>query len=505
MLVLWWIPAGHIPTVEEAKARLDELGRNGPTAVGLHLPKALSRSGARRLVALTAESREPPKPSEEDVVALTALINEAYSPAEGFLYEGPRITAEEVRKKLDQGRFLLERDANGVLRGCVHVAITGDAGYFGLLAVSPAGQGRGRGRSLVRAAESFCLAKGCRTMSIDVVDSRHELLPFYARLGYEVVGERPFDDPRLNRPSHFVVLRKVLDPDLPEPSPGRPIPPLETAALTVVAMLAFATNSLLCRAALAGGHADAASFTTIRLAGGALVLGLLVRARESPPTGARLGWGSAVALFVYALAFSLAYLRIAAGVGALLMFAAVQLTMIGAGLRAGERPRALEWVGSGLVGRWPRGADPAGARATRSRGRSSHARRRGGVGLVLAARATKRGCGGGERRELRARGPAGRWARARSWRCSGHRISPAGALLALASGALASGLGYAVWYAALRGLSATRAAIVQLSVPPLAAAGGVLVLGESFSARLVIASVLILGGIALAVLGHARS
>jgi drug/metabolite transporter (DMT)-like permease/ribosomal protein S18 acetylase RimI-like enzyme len=454
---------------------------------------------------LTSEPRDPREASENDVPALTALINEAYSPAEGFLYEGPRITTGEVRSKLDHGRFLLERDANGTLRGCVYVTVTGDSGYFGLLAVSPTDQGRGLGRSLVKAAESLCRSKGCRSMTLDVVDSRRELFSFYARLGYEVAGERPFDDPRLNRPSHFVVMRKVLAPQPEEPALRKPVPALETAALTVVAMLAFATNSLLCRAALAGGHADATSFTTIRLAGGALVLGLLVRARESPQPGVRPGWDSALALFVYALAFSLAYLRIAAGVGALLMFAAVQLTMIGAGLRAGERPRALEWIGlassvAGLVVLTRPGLsrpDLVGAflmlAAGVAWGLYSLRGRRSTDAVAANASSFARAV------------PLALGASALLALLGVPHLSRTGALLALASGALASGLGYAVWYAALRGHTATSAAIVQLLVPPLAAAGGVLVLGESVSARLLVGSVLILSGIALAVVGRRPS
>lgn len=164
--------------------------------------------------------------NDGDVRALTALINEAYAPAEGFLYEGLRITAGEVRERLDHGRFLIDVDPDGALRGCVHVKITGDSGYFGLLAVSPARQKRGLGRSLALAAESFCRARGCRTMVIDVVSQRRELLAFYARLGYEVAGERPFDDARLNQPAHFVIMRKSLGPEAPTPDagsePGRP-------------------------------------------------------------------------------------------------------------------------------------------------------------------------------------------------------------------------------------------------------------------------------------------
>ena len=142
-----------------------------------------------------------------------------------------------------------------------------------------------------------------------------------------------------------------------------------TAGLTVVALVAFAANSLLCRAALAGGFSDATTFTTLRLAGGAVALGLLVRARGAPRARSGGGWLSATALFVYALSFSLAYVRIPAGTGALLAFAAVQLTMLGGGLLAGERPRSREWWGlgfslAGLVALTRPGLalpDPAGA------------------------------------------------------------------------------------------------------------------------------------------------
>jgi GNAT superfamily N-acetyltransferase len=148
---------------------------------------------------------------ENDVLPLAALVNAAYAPAEGFLYDGLRITAAEVREKLAHGWFLVEVDLEGALRGCVHLEVTGDSGYFGLLAVSPAHQGHGLGRSLVGAAEAFCREQGCRAMTIDVVDDRHELFAFYASLGYERAGERPFDDARLKQPAHFVVMRKALD------------------------------------------------------------------------------------------------------------------------------------------------------------------------------------------------------------------------------------------------------------------------------------------------------
>jgi drug/metabolite transporter (DMT)-like permease len=267
-------------------------------------------------------------------------------------------------------------------------------------------------------------------------------------------------------------------------------------------MLAFAANSLLCRAALAGGHADAAGFTTLRLAGGALTLGLAARWRGSVAPPARFAWGSALALFAYAIGFSLAYLRIPAGVGALLLFAAVQLTMVVAGLRAGERPRALEWAGhalsiAGLVVLTRPGLarpDPVGALLMLGAGAAwgvYSLRGRGRTDAVASNAAS-----------FARSFPLAVGASAIGASVGATHIDPVGVGLAVGSGAVASGLGYAVWYAALRSLTATRAALVQLSVPPLAAAGGVMLLGEAFSPRLLVAGLLILGGIAFAVFGH---
>lgn len=270
-------------------------------------------------------------------------------------------------------------------------------------------------------------------------------------------------------------------------------------------MIAFAANSLLCRAALGAGHADAATFTVLRVLGGAVVLGILARLRagSAPPAGA--AWGSALALFVYAAGFSFAYTRIPAGIGALLLFAAVQLTMNGAGLLAGERPRPLEWVGlglslAGLVVLTRRGLtrpDPLGALLMLGAGVAwgIYSLRGRGQGDAVARNAASFA------RAL----PLCLTAGAAVVLFSSLHLDLAGAWLALVSGVVTSGLGYAVWYAALRGLTATRAAIVQLSAPPLAAAGAVLFLDESFSPRLLAASALILGGIALAVAARRRS
>jgi drug/metabolite transporter (DMT)-like permease len=294
------------------------------------------------------------------------------------------------------------------------------------------------------------------------------------------------------------------EPLMPESRGTLRSTPAVTAALTATALVAFAGNSLLCRAALAGHHADAASFTTLRLASGALTLGLLARSQQKPAVPSRFAWGSAAALFAYAIGFSLSYLRIPTGSGALLLFGAVQITMIGAGFRGGERPRAMEWVGlalslAGLVLLTRPGLarpDLLGALLMLGAGVAwgvySLRGRRGGDPVALNAASFVRAV------------PLALGASALAFALDATHLDVRGALLAIASGALASGLGYAVWYAALRGLTRTRAAMVQLVVPPLAALGGVVALGEQFSSRLVVASALVLGGIALAVLGARR-
>lgn len=299
-------------------------------------------------------------------------------------------------------------------------------------------------------------------------------------------------------------------PALPPPA----IPsPARTALLTVIALIAFAGNSLLCRVALKQTGIDAASFTSVRLASGALVLALLVlwRARglsagDAPTRPWHTGnWISALALFVYAAGFSFAYLSLSAATGALLLFGVVQTTMIGWGLWRGERLRPLQWLGliaasAGLV--WlllPGLATPSLS-----------------AGLLMASAGvawavyTLRGRASGPSSGDATAVTAGNFLRATPlalgvsallWTQA--RWDTPGLLLALASGALASGLGYAVWYTALRGLTATRAAILQLTVPALATAGGVLLLGEPLSAQLLGASVAVLGGVALVIAARA--
>ncbi|WP_027865600.1 DMT family transporter [Massilia alkalitolerans] len=268
--------------------------------------------------------------------------------------------------------------------------------------------------------------------------------------------------------------------------------------LTVLALAAFAGNSLLCRAALSRSHIDAASFTTVRLLSGALMLWVLVRLRG----GARAGKGSllsALALFAYAAGFSFAYLHLPAAAGALILFGAVQTTMIAYGLWSGERLRpaqlaGLLLAGAGLVGLLLPGLSaPPLASAL----------------LMLGAGAawgiySVRGKGAGDALQVTAGNflLAVPMALALSLVLLGEAaFDSAGGWYAVLSGALTSGVGYAIWYTALPFLKSTSAAVVQLSVPVIAALGGVIFLDEPLTLRLLSASIAIIGGIALVVLG----
>jgi drug/metabolite transporter (DMT)-like permease len=265
-----------------------------------------------------------------------------------------------------------------------------------------------------------------------------------------------------------------------------------TLGLLALALSAFAANSLLCRAALGRGAIDAVSFTSVRLVAGALSLAGLAATRRSAWPWAR-GRPAALALFAYALLFSLAYLRLPAAVGALALFGAVQVTMIGRGLARGERVGARQAVGlavclGGLVGLLLPGLsapDPGSLALMIGAGVAW------GVYSLLG-----RGAGDPLQANAAAFVLAAPIALAVQALAAGAHASPKGLLLAGVSGALTSGLGYAVWYAALGGLTAMQAAVAQLAVPPLAALGAVAFLGEALSLRLVVCAALILGGIA---------
>ena len=276
---------------------------------------------------------------------------------------------------------------------------------------------------------------------------------------------------------------------------------LGVLALTSVAMMAFAGNSLLCRAALDHTAIDAASFTTIRLVSGAVALWLIVRFRAGSRQVSG-NWISAFALFAYAAGFSFAYDSLSAGTGALLLFGAVQATMVGYGIWTGERLRGVQVVGlvlacGGLVGMLLPGvsAPPLAGSLLML-----------GAGVAWGVYSL-RGRGAGDATGV----TAGNFLRsvplavAVSLLMLGEvSIDPAGFWLAVASGALASGVGYAIWYAALPALKAASAATVQLSVPVIAALGGVAFLGEPITLRLAVASAAVLGGIALVIIEKQR-
>lgn len=265
------------------------------------------------------------------------------------------------------------------------------------------------------------------------------------------------------------------------------------AGLTLVAMLAFAANSLLCRRALGEGLIDAASFATVRVICGAATLAIVVLPRWRLVARRPMDWRATTMLFTYMVFFSFAYLSLGAATGALILFGAVQLTMFAVAFRRGERFSPWSWVGlaaavAGLVYLVAPGItapDPRGA-----------------VLMVIA------GIAWGVYSLLgRAVGdPVAATASNFIWSVplvllvsalffGQMHLSLEGVVLAAVSGAIASGLGYVVWYAALRSLSAGRAATVQLSVPVIAALGAVVFLSEAVTLRLIVASVATLGGV----------
>lgn len=273
---------------------------------------------------------------------------------------------------------------------------------------------------------------------------------------------------------------------------------LRTAFLTLLALCAFAGNSLLCRAALANTAIDAASFTSIRLAAGALLLWLIVKLQSSHDEQKTEGsWLSGFALFGYAICFSLAYRQLNAATGALILFAAVQITMIGTGLWRGEKLKLVQCIGFGisclgLVGLLLPGlsAPPLlQALMMLCAGIAWGIYSLRGKIVVNATRATAHNF-------MKAVAFA---ALLSLFMIQKINLDAQGVTLAIISGAITSGLGYAIWYRVLPALQSTTAASLQLSVPVITALGGILLLSEPLSTRLVIASTAILGGIALVI------
>lgn len=272
--------------------------------------------------------------------------------------------------------------------------------------------------------------------------------------------------------------------------------------LTALTMVAFAANSVLNRAALVDGGIDPVTFGAVRLVAGALMLWAMVAVRGGRPGGT---WPGAVALFVYMFGFSLAYLTLDAGVGALILFGMVQITMFAGGFWGGERPPLLRWIGgavavSGLVWLlWPgHGAPLSLPHAT--------AMALAGVGWGVYSLI---GRGGSDPLA----GTAGNFLRAAPFGLAAalllsfddlHATTAMGLALACLSGAVTSGLGYALWYRVLPALSPSVAAVAQLTVPVIAMAGGAVLLAESVTLAFVLAAALVLGGVALSVLARQR-
>jgi len=281
--------------------------------------------------------------------------------------------------------------------------------------------------------------------------------------------------------------------------PGNTI--LKTAVFTGLALIAFAANSVLCRLALGAGAIDAASFTAIRLFSGAVtLLVILIVRREKALLPGKGSWVSSLMLFLYAITFSYAYITLDTGTGALILFGAVQITMILISVFAGNRLHISEWLGMALAFA-------------------------GFVYLVLPGVSTPSPLGfmlmmvsgiawgiytlRGRNSENPLRDTAHNFMRTTPLivilimlALKHAQYSFEGVMYAILSGGLASGVGYSIWYAALRGLSATQAAVIQLLVPVIAALGGILFVSEAITSRLAIAALMILGGILLVVLGR---
>lgn len=282
--------------------------------------------------------------------------------------------------------------------------------------------------------------------------------------------------------------------------PSHPRPTV-TALLTVLALLAFAANSIFGRLALGALSIDPASYTAVRLATGATSLWIIARWRQvDSPKASASTWTSGAMLFLYAVTFSFAYISLSTGTGALILFAAVQITMLGVGLYRGERPRPTEWLGLftaiiGLIYLVSPGITAPSPLGSLLMGTAGVA---WGVYSLL---------GGGAKDPVIT--TSGNFQRTvpmalitlLPW-LSSLSITPRGFLWAALSGSITSAIGYVIWYAALRGLTATLAATVQLSVPVIAALGGVVFMSEQLTSRLIASGTTILAGVGLAIWSH---
>lgn len=268
-----------------------------------------------------------------------------------------------------------------------------------------------------------------------------------------------------------------------------------TAGITFIALIAFAANSILCRMALIEGNIDAATFTVVRIVSGAVTLALLLSLRNPKRLLVRPNWPAGAALFTYMVLFCLAYVALGAGSGALVLFGFVQLTMMGVAVLQKEPFPPLAWLGlavavGGVIYLMRPGTEAPNAIA---------AMQMAGAGVAWGAYSV---IGRGSKTPLQDTAsnfllcvPFALILMALFWQ--DQVVSSKGLGLAIASGALASGCGYTIWFRALPHLTTAQASILQLSVPVIASVGGVMFLAEAITSRLVIASVLVLGGIAL--------
>jgi len=275
-----------------------------------------------------------------------------------------------------------------------------------------------------------------------------------------------------------------------------------TAIATTVAMMAFASNSILCRLALGSRAIDPATFTTVRLVSGAAALLVVSLATGRAGRRGAGNWKSGAMLFVYAIFLSFAYVGLNTATGALILFGSVQLTMLGTAIATGERPQPLQWLGllaalGGFIYLVSPGLEAPSLLAS--------------ILMTISGAAwgvyTLRGRGGADPISA----TTDNFVRAVPfvlavmivsglvWRDT--HVSTRGVVLAIVSGALTSGIGYVVWYTALKGLTATRAATVQLTVPVIAALGGVVFMSEAVSVRLAVSAAMILGGVAFVLAG----
>ncbi len=274
---------------------------------------------------------------------------------------------------------------------------------------------------------------------------------------------------------------------------------MKIIACTLLALVFFASNSVLCRLALAEGVIDAASFTNIRLLSGAIVLGIILLLTQSQQAVDSKGsWKAGFMLFVYAAGFSYAYISLDTGIGALILFTVVQITMIAVGLFTGKKLHVLEWLGvliafAGFVYLiLPDLTSPSL------------------VGFILMSLAGVAWgfytlAGQGSANPLR--DTLFNFVRTLPFvailfvfALPSMSLSTYGVVLAVLSGGIASGVGYTLWYVALGGLTSVQAGVLQLLVPVIAAIGGVIFANEALSSRLVIASLVILGGLLVVIL-----